>query len=152
MSGLITWNLMSKQERLITINHCMSVASEEKRFNDDLAVFLRKEIKRLDGLVRYNGALPLLFKDHYGIAVEFGVNGSERYVLSMKNASGQGELSCVALLLCQAKFCFDEKSMTDVQFFHVVNAIESVGEKPLFCGMAIYSRPYRRPKALDGWV
>lgn len=152
MSDLTSWNSMSKQERLTTINHCMSVANEEKKLDDDLSVFLRKEIKRLDGLARYNGALPLLFKDHFGIVVEFGVNGSERYVLSMKNAAGQGELSCVALLLCQAKFCFDEKAMNDVQFFHVINAIESVGEKPLFCGMAIYSRPYRRPKALDGWV
>ena len=93
-----------------------------------------------------------MFKDHFGIAVEFCVKDSERYVLSMKNAGGQGELSCVALPLCQAKFCFDEKSMNDVQFFHVVNAIESVGERQLFCGMAIYSRPYRKPKALDGWV
>ena len=152
MSTIVNWNEMPKIQRRIVMDYAMSVANEEKKFDDDMGKFLKKELKRLDSSRRYNGATPLLFKDHFGIVVEFGNHATGQFVLSLNNAKCQGELATVALLLCQAKYCFNEKDLSDIQFFHIINAMTSVGERELFLGLAIYSRPLKKPKELKDWL
>lgn len=149
MNSILSWNELCKAQRLVVMEHFLTIADEEKKFPDNLGTFLKKEMKRLDGLKRYNGAVPLLFKDHFNLKFELATIKHIQCVVACSNLFNNSELTTTALLLCQAKFSFDEKNLNEVQILRIVEALESVGDKELFKALAIYTRPFKMPKELQ---
>jgi len=141
-----TWNSMDKSERLSVFMYVLDVADREKDFGDEQSEILKKEIKRIDGLHRYNGCYPLIFNDAYGICASFSYSGKVPIVTQLDNAKGQGELSATLLLLYQAKFNFDEKNMMESEFSFIIMTLGVVEPRKLFKGIALYLKNNRVPK------
>lgn len=150
MQEKILWNEMSKTQRLRTLNYCIEIANQEKSFEDVQSKVIKRELKRIDSLVRYHGKLPILFFDNFGIEATFYYSAQGEDILDINNERCQGYLLACIQLLCQAQFRFDEKNMDDPEYSLLIKTINTIGANKLLCGMAGYVKTVRIPKELDG--
>lgn len=142
------WSSMDKGERLAVFMYALEVADREKEFEDGQSEILKKEIKRIDGLHRYNGCYPLIFNDDYGISANFAYTQKGTIVTEFNNAKGQGELGATLQLLYQAKFNFDERNFDDSKFMYIMLALSTIDAREFFRGLALYLKKNKTPKVI----
>lgn len=153
MSQVKNWNELTKNERQAVMEFCYTVGKEEKKEAlDVIAPILEKELKRLDSSHRYNGAMPLLFRDNLEIKAVFE-NVEGRYICTNLIGRNDALLSTtICALLCQSKHNFNELGLSNTHFNMIVKLLNEVEPRILLSGMLSYNRPRRIPNEIREWL